>query len=99
RPWHAVHLLFLCERARSFMDSETTTSPIAPPRLSSPGATPDTPAGTTPPPIGLSAASVSISAAPERGEAALPAGEARLSYKFQRLREKLRTAIDTGELA
>jgi DNA-binding transcriptional regulator YhcF (GntR family) len=87
------------------MDSETTTSPIAPPRLSTPGAIPIATAATTPPPIGLSAASVPISMptssnpASAPGAASLPAGEARLSYKFQRLREKLRSAIDTGELS
>src|SRR3954471_2541020 len=72
------------------MDSDTTTSPTAQTRL-----TPSS--GTTPPPIGLSAASVPISVS-TASAAAVPAGEARLSYKFQRLREKLRAAIASGEL-
>src|SRR3954470_9366079 len=72
------------------MDSDTTTSPTAQTRL-----TPSS--GTTPPPIGLSAASVPISVS-SASAAAVPAGEARLSYKFQRLRERLREAIASGEL-
>jgi DNA-binding transcriptional regulator YhcF (GntR family) len=76
------------------MDSDTTTSPVAPPsRLTS-----STPATMTPPPIGLSAASVPISLS-SVGSGAAPGGEGRLSYKFQRLREKLRAAIASGELS
>lgn len=74
------------------MDSDTTTSTPAQTRLN--------PAPVmTPPPIGLSAASVSIPLpTPASTASSAPGGEERLSYKFQRLREKVRAAIASGEL-